>query len=205
MDERLQIIFSRRSIRAYTGEPVSEADITSLLEAGMAAPSAMNRQPWHLVAVTDKQALQALADAISRGGILPDAGLAIVVCGDPSVSAFWLSDCGAASENILVAAAGLGLGGLWMGCQGRADRAPRMGETILGNSFVLGPGGKGSNQAVAVARLGADVHFISKLGDDAFADLAMATWAEAGVKPDVMRDPAVRAAYVGKERQHAAA
>jgi len=122
MDERLQIIFSRRSIRAYTGEPVSEADITNLLQAGMAAPSAMNRQPWHLVAVTDKEALQALADAISRGGTLPDAGLAIVVCGDPSVSDFWPSDCGAASENILVAAAGLGLGSLWMGCQGRADR-----------------------------------------------------------------------------------
>ena len=51
-----------------------------------------------------------------------EAPLSIVVCGDPSVSAFWLSDCGAASENILVAAAGLGLGGLWMGCQGRADR-----------------------------------------------------------------------------------
>ena len=80
----------------------------------------------------------------------------------------------------------------------RADRAPRMGETILGNSFALGPGGKGSNQAVAVARLGADVHFISKLGDDAFADLAMSTWRNAGVKPDVTRDPGsyTGAAYI---------
>lgn len=67
----------------------------------------------------------------------------------------------------------------------RADRPPRMGETILGNGFALGPGGKGSNQAVAAARLGADVSFLSKLGRDPFADMALKTWAEAGVKPMV--------------------
>lgn len=67
----------------------------------------------------------------------------------------------------------------------RADRAPRMGETILGNSFALGPGGKGSNQAVAAARLGADVRFLSKLGQDPFADMALKTWADAGVTPVV--------------------
>ena len=67
----------------------------------------------------------------------------------------------------------------------RADRAPRMGETILGNSFALGPGGKGSNQAVAAARLGADVAFLSKLGRDPFADMALKTWADAGVTPMV--------------------
>ncbi len=71
----------------------------------------------------------------------------------------------------------------------RAERQPRIGETILGHSFVLGPGGKGSNQAVAAARLGADVHFISRLGADPFGDMAMATWAEAGVQPAVTRDP----------------
>lgn len=67
----------------------------------------------------------------------------------------------------------------------RAPRQPRMGETILGSSFVLGPGGKGSNQAVAAARLGADVTFITKLGADAFSDLAQSTWSEAGVKPAI--------------------
>jgi ribokinase len=67
----------------------------------------------------------------------------------------------------------------------RADRPPRMGETILGNSFALGPGGKGSNQAVAAARAGGDVHFVTKLGQDTFADMALKTWAEAGVKPEV--------------------
>ncbi len=71
----------------------------------------------------------------------------------------------------------------------RAARQPRLGETILGNSFALGPGGKGSNQAVAAGRLGGDVHFISKLGADAFGEMAMATWAEAGVRAHVARDP----------------
>ncbi len=80
----------------------------------------------------------------------------------------------------------------------RAERQPKMGETILGNSFVLGPGGKGSNQSVAAARAGADVSFITKLGDDAFAQMAMATWEKAGVKPAVTRDPSsyTGAAYI---------
>jgi ribokinase len=72
----------------------------------------------------------------------------------------------------------------------RAERLPRIGETILGRSFVLGPGGKGSNQAVAAARLGADVSFITRLGADAFGDMALRTWEEAGVRPAVRRDPA---------------
>lgn len=67
----------------------------------------------------------------------------------------------------------------------RAERMPRIGETILGNSFVLGPGGKGSNQAVAAARAGGNVHFLTRLGKDAFADIALETWKNAGVTPVV--------------------
>ena len=80
----------------------------------------------------------------------------------------------------------------------RADRAPRMGETIMGNSFALGPGGKGSNQAVAAAMAGANVHFVSKLGKDPFADMALATWAKAGVIPAVSQheDNYTGAAYI---------
>ncbi len=72
----------------------------------------------------------------------------------------------------------------------RAERQPRMGETILGNSFVLGPGGKGSNQSVAAAMAsgGAKVHFITRLGKDAFAEIARATWGRAGVVPEVTED-----------------
>ena len=71
----------------------------------------------------------------------------------------------------------------------RAARAPRMGETILGSDFKLGPGGKGSNQAVAAGRLGADVTFVTRLGRDPFADMARATWKDAGVKPAVIETP----------------
>lgn len=80
----------------------------------------------------------------------------------------------------------------------RADRQPRMGETILGKSFALGPGGKGSNQSVAAARAGGNVAFVSRLGDDDFADMAMKVWGEAGVEARVTRDPAsyTGAAYI---------
>lgn len=71
----------------------------------------------------------------------------------------------------------------------RADRLPRLGETILGQDFRLGPGGKGSNQSVAAARAGGDVHFITRLGRDAFADMARDLWAGAGVTPQVTEDP----------------
>lgn len=70
----------------------------------------------------------------------------------------------------------------------RADRQPKMGETILGHSFVLGPGGKGSNQSVAAAMAGGRVHIITRLGDDAFAEIARAIWAKAGVTAEVKVD-----------------
>ncbi len=80
----------------------------------------------------------------------------------------------------------------------RAARQPKMGETILGKSFVLGPGGKGSNQSVASAMAGAQTHFISRLGRDDFAQMALATWKKAGVNPAVVQDPGsyTGAAYI---------
>ncbi|MBX3566726.1 MAG: ribokinase [Rhizobiaceae bacterium] len=71
----------------------------------------------------------------------------------------------------------------------RAARQPRLGETILGNDFKLGPGGKGSNQAVAAGRLGADVTFMTRLGLDAFGDMARSTWSAAGVAQAVIDTP----------------
>ena len=80
----------------------------------------------------------------------------------------------------------------------RAERPPRMGETILGNSFALGPGGKGSNQAVAAGRAGGNAHFITKLGQDPFADMALAIWKDAGVTPQITQhaDSYTGAAYI---------
>ena len=80
----------------------------------------------------------------------------------------------------------------------RAARAPQMGETIMGESFALGPGGKGSNQAVASARAGAETHFITRLGRDTFAEMALKTWADAGVVPAITQheDGYTGAAYI---------
>jgi len=130
MDPRLNIIFSRRSVRAYTDEPVSAADIQSLLEAGMSAPSASNRQPWHFVAVTERDMLRALAAAHPYGRMLAEAAVGIAVCGDPAVSDWWVQDCSAATENILLAAVGLGLGGVWLGCHGRPEREQAIRDVL---------------------------------------------------------------------------
>jgi nitroreductase len=137
LDERLNVIFARRSIRAYSGEPVSEADIEALLQAGMAAPSGSNRKPWHFVVVTDAQTLGALADAHPFGKMLRHAGLGIAVCGDPQISEWWAQDCTAATENILIAAVALGLGGVWVGCHGRPEREAAV-RSVLGIPAHIG-------------------------------------------------------------------
>jgi nitroreductase len=118
----IQTIFSRRSIREYTTEPVSEDDIQTLLEAAMAAPSASNNKPWHFVVVTQRETLDALADAHPYGKMLAQAPLCVAVCGDPAISDYWEQDCSAASENLLLAATGLGLGAVWLGVHPREQR-----------------------------------------------------------------------------------
>ena len=105
----LESIFARRSIRAYTGEPVSREAITQILEAGMAAPSSNNRKPWHFVVIRDRATLTKLAEAHPHGKMLSEAAAAIAVCGDTTISPdFWVQDCAAATENMLVAVAALG-------------------------------------------------------------------------------------------------
>jgi len=121
-EELIQTIFSRRSIRKYTAESVSEADIKTLLEAAMAAPSASNNKPWHFVVVTERESLDALADAHPYGKMLAQAPLCIAVCGDPAISDYWEQDCSAATENLLLAGTALGLGAVWLGVYPREQR-----------------------------------------------------------------------------------
>jgi nitroreductase len=121
--ELIQTIFARRSIRKYTAEPVSEADIKTLLEAAMAAPSAANRKPWQFIVVTERQTLDRLAEVHPHGKMLFEAPLCIAVCGDlTTFERFWVQDCSAATENLLLAATALGLGAVWLGVYPREER-----------------------------------------------------------------------------------
>lgn len=112
-DAVLDNIFARKSVRKFTSEPVSEKQVETLLKAAMAAPSALNKQPWRFVVVTDKEELSSMAGKMPYAR-LDTASLAIVVCGDTSVSEkFWKHDCSAATENLLLAAEAMGLGAVW--------------------------------------------------------------------------------------------
>lgn len=121
----MNAIFRRRSIRKYTAQEVSDEHIKRLLEAGMNAPSAGNQQPWQFVVIKNKQMLQKLAEASQYAKMLPDAAVAILVCGDLTNArheAFWVQDCSAATENILLEAEDTGLGAVWLGMYPREDR-----------------------------------------------------------------------------------
>jgi len=119
MNPTLEIIFHRRSIRKYTDQSVEPEKLDLLLKAAMAAPSAMNCKPWEFVVVTDPETLAQFRKRLIFGN--RNAPAAIVVCGNPSHSTnpaarlFWVQDCSAATENILIAAVSLGLGTVWVG------------------------------------------------------------------------------------------
>ncbi len=118
-------VLSRRSIRAYSAQPVSGEQIERLLRAAMAAPSAGNQQPWRFVVVTDRDTLAAIPSVHPYARMLTQAPAAIVVCAAPEGlrwPAFWDQDCAAAVENILVEAVTLGLGAVWLGVHPLEER-----------------------------------------------------------------------------------
>ena len=118
-------ILTRRSVRKYTKDPVSEAQVTALLRAAMAAPSAGNQQPWQFVVVRDPAVLEVIAGANPYGGMAREAPVVIVICGDLSREerpGFWVQDCAAATENLLLAAHAAGLGAVWCGTYPREER-----------------------------------------------------------------------------------
>mgnify|MGYP001739421680 FL=1 len=147
----LNTILKRTSIRSYKNKPVEKEEIEKLLRAGMAAPTAMNKQPWHFVVVTDKGQLQKLSEANPYAAMAAKAPLAIVVCGDMNKAAegnareFWIQDCSAATENILLATTGMGLGAVWTGTYPSKERCADVAK-VLGlpesliplNTIVIG-------------------------------------------------------------------
>ncbi len=136
-NEAIQNIMTRVSVRAFTGEKISEAQLDTLLRAAMAAPSAINKQPWAFIVVTDEAKIAALGEALpySRCGNKP--AVAIIPCGDLSkaipgeMADFWINDVSAATENLLLAAHAMGLGAVWTGLHPDMNRA-KMVQNMLG-------------------------------------------------------------------------
>lgn len=116
--DAMEAILTRRSIRAYTDDPVTDEQVETLLRAAMAAPSAGNSQAWAFVVIRDRELLDAVPAVHPYAKMTPQAPLAILVCGDVSAEkypGFWVQDCSAAVENLLLAAHAMGLGAVWTG------------------------------------------------------------------------------------------
>ena len=127
MDFIDSVIMSRASVRSFTGEAIPRETLMRIAKAGMAAPSAMNFQPWAIVLVTDREKLDALCASLPYAKMLDKAAAAFIVCGDPrkeanAVPRNWPVDCAAMAENILLAAHALDLGAVWTAVHPDAGR-----------------------------------------------------------------------------------
>jgi nitroreductase len=133
MNQALDFILTRRSIRKFANRPVADELVTQLLRAAMAAPSAGNQQPWHFVVMTDRTVLDAVPAFHPHAAMIREAPLAIAVCGDLSLEkhqGMWTLDCSAATQNLLLAVNALGLGAVWLGIYPRAERMAGMKELL---------------------------------------------------------------------------
>ena len=118
-------LHTRRSVRAYTEEPVTDEEIHTLLEAAMIAPSAVNARPWEFIVVRDKELLRAIPGISRYAAMAADAPVAIAVCGNlmaEKAAGFWVQDCSAATQNMLLAGTALGLGTVWTALYPMKDR-----------------------------------------------------------------------------------
>jgi len=127
-NQTMETILNRSSIRSYTTQEVEEDKIETLLRAAMAAPSAANKQPWAFIVVNERDLLDSLAMELPYAKMLAEAPVAIVVCGDLNKTlldadqAYWVQDCSAATQNLLLAAHSMGLGAVWTGVFPRTER-----------------------------------------------------------------------------------
>ncbi|MGD0341442.1 MAG: nitroreductase family protein [Bacteroidales bacterium] len=134
-------IISRRSIRNYTGEIVDEEIIRSIIKAGMYAPSARNKRPWHFIVIDDRSVMKQIMDVHPYSSMLAQASHAIVVCGDKNLEngpGYYKLDCSAASQNILLASHSKGLGAVWLGVEPREERIKAI-SNILGLPSNIAP------------------------------------------------------------------
>jgi nitroreductase len=137
--DAMEAILTRRSIRKYTAQAVSDELIKELLQAAMSAPSAGNQQDWQFVVVRSRQMLDELGKVHPYAPI-GGAPLAILVCGDlqrESHQGFWTQDCAAATQNLLLAAHAKGLGAVWCGCYPREARAAALRKLLGLPEYVV--------------------------------------------------------------------
>jgi nitroreductase len=123
--DALTCIWTRRSVRKYEKREVTEESVKQIIEAGMMAPSAGNQQPWQFIVVTDAAILAKIPDVHPYAAMATEAPVSILVCGDVKLEkhkGFWVQDCSAAIQNMLLAAHALGLGSVWTGIYPREDR-----------------------------------------------------------------------------------
>ena len=131
--DAIKNLLGRRSIRKYTSQSVSDDTIRILLNAGMHAPTARNRQPWHFVVVNDRDIIDGLSEAHPHAKMLREAPLAILVCGDRNIQeedAYLVQDCSAVTQNIMLAAHAHGLGSVWLGMYPRNERMQNVGKLL---------------------------------------------------------------------------
>ncbi len=144
--DTLEAIFTRRSIRKFLADPISEELTQKVLAAAMQAPSARNQQPWQFVVIDDRAILAAAAARMPNAAMAAHAPLGILVCGDLSLEkspGYWVVDCAAAVENLLLAAHALGLGAVWTGVYPRQERMETLRqlvalpENVIAHSLVV--------------------------------------------------------------------
>ena len=133
--DALEAIFTRRSVRRYTAQDISTEQIETLIQVGLCAPSAHNEQPWHFIVIRDRTILDEIPNIHPYSQMLKQAPAAICVCADETLekdsgSGYWVQDCAAATENILIAANALGLGACWLGVHPRLPRIEAI-KTLL--------------------------------------------------------------------------
>jgi len=123
--EKLDYILDRRSIRRFTDQKLDNKQIKDLLTAAMYAPSAVNMQPWHFVVIDNPSMIEKIMEIHPHARMLQSASHAVVVCGDENLQhddGYWMVDCGAATQNLLLAAQTMGLGACWVGLHPREER-----------------------------------------------------------------------------------
>jgi nitroreductase len=147
--DALEVIFERKSVRNYKTDPVKKEDLETIVKAGMAAPTARDRRPWEFIVIDDRELLDKLAQALPYAKMAKQASAGIIVAGDlnkqngTKESPYWIMDCSAAIQNVLLAVEHLGLGAVWTAVYPNQDRIdavkalfPEMPENIIPLAFI---------------------------------------------------------------------